>query len=71
MQGNTMFGIIGTIAVVGQMALLSTGFDIKLTLTVSLIACVAWICHALKQKDNSLLATNIIVAGFAVFGLGN
>lgn len=66
-----MFGIIGTIGVVCQMALLSTGFSIKLTMGVGLVACAAWIGHAIKQHDNPLLVTNIVVAGFALFGLGS
>jgi hypothetical protein len=66
-----MFGIIGTIGVVCQMALLATGFDTKIALAFGLLACAAWVGHAVKQHDNPLLITNVIVAGFAVFGLAN
>lgn len=66
-----MFGIIGTISVVCQMALLSTGYSVKLALICGLVACAAWLGHAMANKDRSLFITNVIVAGFAVFGLTN
>ena len=66
-----MFGIIGTIGVVCQMALLSTGYSVKLALICGLVACAAWLGHAMANKDRSLFITNVIVAGFAVFGLTN
>jgi hypothetical protein len=66
-----MLGFIATVGVVAQMALLSNQADMRITLSVGLFACAAWIAHAVKQKDRSLLATNVIVAGFAVWGLIN
>jgi hypothetical protein len=66
-----MLGIIGTIGVVCQMALLSTGYSVKLALVCGLIACAAWMGHAVKLKDPSLLVTNVVVAGFAIFGIAN
>jgi hypothetical protein len=66
-----MFGIIGTIGVVCQMALLSTGYSVKLALICGLVACAAWLGHAMVNKDRSLFVTNIVVAGFAVLGLVN
>ena len=66
-----MLGILGTIGVVCQMALLSTGFDVKLALAVGLLACIAWTGHAAKLKDPSLMVTNVIVGGFAIWGLVN
>jgi hypothetical protein len=66
-----MFGIIGTIGVVCQMALLSTGYSVKLALICGLVACAAWLGHAMANKDRSLFVTNVVVAGFAVFGLVN
>jgi hypothetical protein len=66
-----MLGILGTVGVVGQMALISTGYNTKLALLVGLVSCAAWIGHSVKQKDRNLLITNIIVAGFAVWGLAN
>jgi hypothetical protein len=66
-----MFGIIGTIGVVCQMALLSTGYSVKLALICGLVACAAWLGHAMANKDRSLFVTNIVVAGFAVLGLVN
>ena len=66
-----MLGVLGTVGVVIQMALLSTGFSTKLALLVGLVSCGAWVGHSIKQKDRNLLLTNIIVAGFAVWGLAN
>ena len=66
-----MLGLLGTVGVVIQMALISTGFNTKLALLVGLVSCAAWTGHAIKQKDRNLLITNIIVAGFAVWGLAN
>jgi hypothetical protein len=53
------------------MAILSLGFDTKIALLFGLVACAAWLGHATVNKDRSLLVTNIVVAGFAVFGLVN
>lgn len=66
-----MLGILGTVGVVGQMALISTGYSTKLALLVGLVSCGAWIGHSIKQGDRNLLITNVIVAGFAVWGLAN
>jgi hypothetical protein len=66
-----MLGLLGTVGVVIQMALISTGFDTKLALLVGLVSCVAWVGHSIKQGDRNLLITNVIVAGFAVWGLAN
>jgi len=66
-----MLGLLGTVGVVGQMALISTGYNTKLALLVGLVSCAAWVGHSIKQGDRNLLITNIIVAGFAVWGLAN
>jgi uncharacterized membrane protein (DUF4010 family) len=66
-----MFGIIGTIGVICQMAMLSLGFDTKIALLFGLVACAAWLGHSMINKDRSLFVTNVVVAGFAVFGLVN
>jgi hypothetical protein len=66
-----MFGIVGTIGVIIQMALISTGFNTKIAMVIGLISCVAWVGHSIKQQDRNLLITNVIVAGFAVWGLAN
>jgi hypothetical protein len=64
-----MFGLIGTVAVVCQMAALSLGFPVMWALSVGLLGCGAWIIHAVKQKDAYLAITNAVVAGFALYGL--
>jgi hypothetical protein len=64
-----MLGILGTIGVVIQMALLSTGYDVRIAMMIGLASCAAWIGHSIKQHDRSLLITNVIVAGFATWGI--
>jgi len=64
-----MFGIVGTIGVIIQMALISTGFNTKIAMVIGLISCAAWVAHSIKQGDRNLLITNVIVAGFAVWGI--
>ena len=64
-----MFGLLGTVAVVCQMAALSLGFPVVWAMAVGLVGCSAWILHAAKHKDLWLVITNVIVAGFAVYGL--
>lgn len=61
--------LIGTILVVSQMALLATGFDVKIALTCGLLAAMAWAAHSVKHKDWWLLVTNAAVGTFAAYGL--
>lgn len=64
-----MFGMIGTLGVIAQMAALSLGYDVRLAMAVGLTACGAWIIHSIRQGDGWLLTTNAVVAGFAAWGL--
>lgn len=64
-----MLGLIGTLAVVAQMATMAAGIDVKIAMIFGLIACAAWSGHAIKHRDRWLLATNMMVAGFATWGL--
>lgn len=64
-----MFGALGTIAVICQMIVLSFGYDIKIALSVGLFGCAMWIAQSIKTKDNWLLTTNAVVAGFAIYGI--
>ena len=64
-----MFGIIGSLLIILQMALLSFDFPKDYVLTVSLLACSSWTIHSLQHKDNSLLFTNFVVMGFSTWGL--
>jgi hypothetical protein len=64
-----MFGIIGTIAVIVQMAALSWGIDTRLVLLIALFACTAWIFHAINNRDKWLFITNTVVAAFAIWGI--
>lgn len=60
---------IGTVLVVMQMILLSTGFNVKIALTCGLVAAIAWTVHAKRTKDRWLIATNVTVGLFAAYGL--
>jgi len=67
-QGTTM-ALLGTLLVISQMALLSTGFNVKIALTCGLLAAIAWAVHSVKQQDWWLLVTNAAVGSFAVYGI--
>ena len=64
-----MFGAIGTLGVVSQMALLAFGFSPMVAMVVGLVAALAWIGHALMQGDKWLLTVNSIVLMFAGYGV--
>lgn len=64
-----MLGLIGTLAVIAQMATMAAGIDVKIAMMFGLIACIAWSGHAIKHRDGWLLTTNTVVAGFATWGL--
>lgn len=64
-----MFGMFGTIAVIGQMAAMSLGYGVQIAMTIGLFACIAWLGHAIKNNDGWLFATNVIVSGFAIWGI--
>lgn len=64
-----MFGAIGTLGVVSQMALLAFGYPTMVAMTVGLIAALAWIAHAIRQNDRWLLTVNSIVLMFAGYGV--
>lgn len=64
-----MLGLVGTIGVIAQMAVMALGYDVKFAMACGLVACVAWLGHAIKQHDGWLFATNAIVGIFALGGL--
>lgn len=64
-----MFGAIGTLGVVSQMALLAFGYSPLVAMAVGLVAALAWIAHALRQGDKWLLTVNSIVLMFAGYGV--
>lgn len=64
-----MPAILGTMLVIGQMALLSLEFDARLAMSVGLVAAISWAAHALRTKDVWLLITNVTVGGFAIWGV--
>ena len=64
-----MFGAIGTLGVVSQMALLAFGYSPVIAMTVGLVAALAWIAHAVRQNDRWLLTVNSIVLMFAGYGV--
>ena len=64
-----MFGIIGTVGVVAQMAMLAAQLDTRLAMAVGLVSAGCWIMHAIYKRDQALFVTNIVVAGFAAWGI--
>ena len=64
-----MFGIIGSLLVIIQMALLSIGEPTHTALLFGLLAAGCWIFHALERNDKALLFVNLAVGGFAFYGL--
>lgn len=64
-----MFGLLGTLGVIAQMATMAAGYDVKIAMIFGLFACAAWLGHAMKYRDGWLFATNSVVAGFATWGL--
>jgi hypothetical protein len=60
---------LGTVLVIAQMALLATGYNVKIALTCGLIAAIAWAIHAQRVKDRWLLLTNAVVGTFATYGI--
>jgi len=64
-----MFGIIGSVLVILQMACLSLGAPTHTAFLFGLIAAICWIFHALERNDKSLLFVNVAVGSFAFYGL--
>jgi len=64
-----MFGLIGTIGVVSQMALLAFGYAPAMAMAIGSVAALAWIAHAIRNRDRWLLAVNASVLMFAGIGL--
>jgi hypothetical protein len=64
-----MFGIIGTVGVVAQMAMLAAQLDTRLAMAVGLVSASCWVMHAISKRDQALFVTNIVVAGFAAWGI--
>jgi hypothetical protein len=36
---------------------------------IGLASCAAWVGHAFIKRDRALMVTNIVVAGFATWGI--
>jgi len=66
---SIMFGIVGSVLVIAQMAIMSAGLPIHLAMLCGLGAAVCWIVHALERQDKALLFVNVAVGGFAFVGL--
>ena len=64
-----MFGLIGTVLVVAQMAGLAFGYAAQPIMVVGLLGAAAWIVHAYTKRDGWLALVNSSVAGFAIYGL--
>ena len=64
-----MFGLIGTIGVISQMAMLAFGYAPALAMAIGSVAALAWIAHAIRNRDRWLLTVNASVLMFATYGL--
>lgn len=64
-----MFGLVGTVLVITQMALMALGYEVTLAMAAGLIAAICWMFHAIKRRDSWLLYVNASVFGFALYGL--
>jgi len=64
-----MFGIIGSILIMLQMASLSLGYPREVAMYFSIVASLFWIVHSIQHKDKCLLFTTNVVMGFSIWGL--
>jgi len=64
-----MFGIIGSILIILQMASLSLGYPREVAMMLSVVASFFWIVHSIQHQDKSLLFTTNVVLGFSIWGL--
>jgi hypothetical protein len=64
-----MFGLVGSVLVIAQMAIMSAGLPLHLAMLCGLVAAGCWIFHALERRDKALLFVNVAVGGFAFIGL--
>lgn len=64
-----MIGFLATVSVVLQMAFMAFGINTHVVMAVGLLGCVAWIIHSIRNNDMWLLVTNIVIGGFAIYGL--
>ena len=64
-----MFGIVGSVLVILQMAFIANGVPVHAAMLVGLVDAICWIFHALEKQDRALLFVNVAVGGFALVGL--
>ena len=64
-----MFGWIGSILVIAQMASLSMGLPTHFAIMVGAVGATCWIAHAIRRDDKPLLFVNSTVLMFAFVGL--
>ena len=64
-----MLGLVATLLVVSQMAMLAMGYDPIVAMLIGGLASVLWIGYAVRQNDRWILAVNSAVLFFALLGL--
>ena len=64
-----MLGLVATVLVVSQMAMLALGYDPIIAMLIGGLASILWIGYAVRQNDRWILAVNSAVLMFALLGL--
>jgi len=64
-----MLGLVATVLVVSQMALLALGYNPTVAMLVGGLASILWIGYAVRRNDRWILAVNSAVLLFALLGL--
>jgi hypothetical protein len=64
-----MFGWIGSLLVIGQMASLSLGLPTHTAIMIGFAGACFWIVHAIVRDDKPLLFVNTAVLATALVGL--
>lgn len=64
-----IFAILGTVGIIIQMALLAIDFDKSIALSIGFAAAICWIVAGLYENNRWLIATNVAVGCFALYGV--
>ena len=64
-----MLGLVATVLVVSQMAILAMGYDPIVAMLIGGLASILWIGYAVRQYDRWILAVNSAVLMCALLGL--
>ena len=64
-----MIGYIGTVLVITQMALLSTGYPPQTAMMAGLFGALAFMVHGIRNNDKPIIFVNLAIFGFAFYGV--